>query len=77
MEIKNGKYDKGQASLSSMENDSFDFILAAGNDDTDEFVFKVLPDLAYTIRGWLSPLVAKYNVSDYSLLLELLNSFAE
>lgn len=77
LEVKSGKYDKGQAVLSLMKNEHFDFILGAGDDKTDEFVFKALPDWANTIRIGLSPSVAKYNVSDYSLLLKLLSSFEE
>ena len=57
-----------------MLNDSFDFILAAGDDKTDEFLFKALPDVANTIRVGLSPSVAKYNVSEFSVLLKLLEA---
>jgi len=72
LEVKSGKYDKGQAAISLMKNKHFDFILAAGDDKTDESLFKILPGSAYTIRVGLSPSLAKYNVSDFSFLLKLL-----
>jgi trehalose 6-phosphate synthase/phosphatase len=77
LEIKSGKYDKGQAAIILMKNIHFDFILAAGDDKTDEFLFKALPNSAYTIRVGLSPSLAKYNISDFSLLLKLLKDLAE
>ncbi len=77
LEVKSGKYDKGQAAISLMKDLHFDFILAAGDDKTDEFLFKAMPDLAYTIRVGLSPSLAKYNVSNFSNLLMLLKSFID
>ncbi|MDD2797039.1 MAG: bifunctional alpha,alpha-trehalose-phosphate synthase (UDP-forming)/trehalose-phosphatase [Bacteroidales bacterium] len=75
LEIKSGKYDKGQAALSLMENETYDFVLGAGDDKTDEFLFKALPETAFTIRIGLSPTMAKYNISDIPLFLNLIDSF--
>jgi trehalose 6-phosphate synthase/phosphatase len=72
LEIKSGKYDKGQAANTLMKDKNFDFILAAGDDKTDESLFKALSGSAYTIRVGLSPSLAKYNVPDFSFLLKLL-----
>lgn len=72
LEVKSGKYDKGQAANTLMKNKHFDFILAAGDDKTDESLFKTLSGSAYTIRVGLSPSLAKYNVPDFSFLLKLL-----
>jgi trehalose 6-phosphate synthase/phosphatase len=72
LEVKSGKYDKGQAALALIKNEQFDFILAAGDDKTDEFLFKALPAVAFTIRIGLSPSLAKYNISDFSFLVRLL-----
>jgi trehalose 6-phosphate synthase/phosphatase len=76
LEIKSGKYDKGQAALNLLSNGHFDFILAAGDDKTDEFLFKAVPESAYTIRVGMSPSVAKYNVSAYPVLLKLLKNLS-
>jgi len=72
LEIKSGNYDKGQAAINLMKNINFDFILAAGDDKTDESLFKALSGSAYTIRIGLSHSLAKYNVTDLSFLLKLL-----
>jgi len=72
LEVKCGKYDKGQAANTLMTGHKFSFVFAAGDDKTDEFLFSALPDTAYTIRVGLSPSFAKYNVTDISILLKLL-----
>lgn len=72
LEVKSGKYDKGQAAITLMADQDFGFIFAAGDDKTDEFLFKALPDSAFTIRVGLSPSIAKYNVTNISVLLKLL-----
>jgi trehalose 6-phosphate synthase/phosphatase len=72
LEIKSGKYDKGEAANTLINNNDFDFFLAAGDDKTDEALFKVLNEKGFTIRIGLSPSVAKYNISDLSLFLKLL-----
>jgi len=74
LEVKSGKYDKGQAANALMLNGKFDFILAAGDDKTDEFLFKALPDGAYTIRVGLGPSLARFNVAEFPLLLNLLRN---
>ncbi|TSA39225.1 MAG: bifunctional alpha,alpha-trehalose-phosphate synthase (UDP-forming)/trehalose-phosphatase [Porphyromonadaceae bacterium] len=74
LELKSGRYDKGQAANALLLNESFDFILAAGDDKTDEFLFKALPETAYTIRIGLSPSLAKFNVAEFTIFLELLKA---
>lgn len=77
LEVKSGRYDKGQAANSLMADQDFGFVFAAGDDKTDEFLFQALPDSAYTIRVGLSPSFAKYNVTDVSELLKLLGELPE
>jgi trehalose 6-phosphate synthase/phosphatase len=72
LEVKSGKYDKGQAAGALISGGEYDFILAAGDDKTDEYLFRALPDSAYTIRVGLSPSHARFNVHEYSMLLRLL-----
>ena len=72
LEVKSGKYDKGQAAINLMKNKDFDFILAAGDDRTDETLFRVLPETAISIRVGLSPSTAKYNMSDFSGFLKFI-----
>lgn len=77
LEVKSGNYNKGSAALNLIRNQHFDFILAAGDDKTDETLFRSLPESAYTVRVGLSPSIAKYNVPDLSLLLKLLKKLSE
>jgi len=77
LEVKSGKYDKGQAAAILITNEYFDFILAAGDDKTDESMFEVMPDPAYTIRVGLSPSFARFNVPGFSDLLSLLKTLAD
>ena len=76
LEVKSGKYDKGQAANTLMADQNYDFIFAAGDDKTDEFLFNTLSDTAYTIRVGLSPSLAKYNITEIPVLLKLLEEFA-
>lgn len=77
LEVKSGHYDKGEAASILMREDTYDFILAAGDDKTDEFLFQALPPTAYSIRIGLSPSFARFNVSDYSLLINLLKTLSQ
>jgi trehalose 6-phosphate synthase/phosphatase len=72
LEVKCGKYDKGHAAQQLLKNENFDFILAAGDDKTDEFLFKSLPDYSISIRVGVSPTLAHYNIPNFSSLLFLL-----
>ena len=74
LEVKSGKYNKGQAVLSIIHKKEFDFILAAGDDNTDEDIFKILPESAFTIKVGISPSLAKYSVTDSAQLLNILDS---
>jgi len=77
LEIKSGKYDKGQAATSILQDITYDFILAVGDDKTDEFLFKVMPEFAFTIRIGMSPSIAKYNIADSESFLQLLNTMVD
>jgi trehalose 6-phosphate synthase/phosphatase len=73
LEVKSGKYDKGIAAAELISREHYDFILAAGDDNTDEFLFEALPDFAFSIRVGLRPSFAKYNIKDTESLLNFLS----
>jgi trehalose 6-phosphate synthase/phosphatase len=50
IEVRQGGVNKGQAARSLLMMDNFDFVLAIGDDWTDENLFKVLPEGAYSIK---------------------------
>jgi trehalose 6-phosphate synthase/phosphatase len=50
IEIKNIEVNKGKAALSRLYSQDYDFVLAIGDDYTDEDIFKVMPESAFTIK---------------------------
>jgi trehalose 6-phosphate synthase/phosphatase len=50
VEVKPSEYTKGTAISNFFDCSKYDFILAAGDDTTDEDMFDVLPDSAITIK---------------------------
>lgn len=53
--------DKGIAASLWLKKKQYDFVLAIGDDKTDEDLFKVIPTTQYSIRVGLTQSVAKYN----------------
>lgn len=63
VEVKTIGFNKGTEALRVLENGNYDFILAMGDDVTDEDMFQVLPEKAVTIKvDSISPL-ARYSLS--------------
>ncbi|MCF8381542.1 MAG: bifunctional alpha,alpha-trehalose-phosphate synthase (UDP-forming)/trehalose-phosphatase [Bacteroidales bacterium] len=77
IEIKNAGINKGRASLSRMGNQEFDFILAIGDDWTDEFTFNAMPEKAYTIKVGNKPTRANYYVENFNNVREFLLTLIE
>lgn len=50
VEVKKTAFNKGTAAKSFVDNGDYDFILAIGDDTTDEDMFEILPDTSYTIK---------------------------
>jgi len=77
IELRPSGIDKGKAAFHFLSKADYDFILAVGDDRTDEDLFKELPVHAWTIRVGMVPSIAKFNVVSYkdvrSLLEELKN----
>lgn len=59
------------------EKGLFDFVLAAGDDTTDEDLFKILPTHAFSVRVGMVSSQAKFNVRDYRELRALLEEMAK
>ena len=78
LEVKNAGIDKGVAAMHWLTDHrkSPGFILAAGNDQTDEDMFRGLPKEAYTIRVGDTPSYARYNLPTSQDLLKLLAELA-
>ncbi len=48
--------------LAALEDAAYDFVMAAGDDSTDEDMFQALPKEAATIRVGIRPTAAQYLV---------------
>ena len=73
VEVKNSGINKGRAALRWIAKEKWNFILAIGDDRTDEDMFDVLPETAYSIKVGLSSSLARFNLksqADVLLLLE-------
>ncbi len=73
LEMRNAGVDKGIAAMHWLQQNKADFILSIGDDWTDEDLFRVLPERAYSIKVGTKPSFAKYNVTSPSEVLSLLN----
>ncbi len=72
VEIRNAGINKGLAAAHWLAKKEFEFILAAGDDWTDEDLFKVLPETAYSIKVGISSSLARFNVINYNEIRKLL-----
>ncbi|MBT3383088.1 MAG: bifunctional alpha,alpha-trehalose-phosphate synthase (UDP-forming)/trehalose-phosphatase [Prolixibacteraceae bacterium] len=72
IEIKNAGINKGKAALNKIGNVEFDFILALGDDWTDEYTFNSLPESAITIKVGTKTTAAKYYINDVKGVRNLL-----
>ena len=62
VEIKNAGVNKGKAALNWVNDKDWDFILAIGDDHTDEDTFRVMPDDAYTVKVGHTSSAARYHL---------------
>lgn len=73
VEIKNSEINKGKAASNYIFGKDFDFILAMGDDHTDEDIFENLPDSAITIKVGSSVSEAQYYLRDVDEVRNLLH----
>lgn len=65
------------AARSWLLNGDYDFILAVGDDWTDEDLFRALPEEAYSIRVGIGHPYARFNLYNYRDVGELLKYLGE
>ena len=73
VEVRNAGVNKGTATQQWLSKSDFDFILAIGDDWTDEDMFAVLPEWAYSIRVGITRTHARFNLHDCGEVLQLLD----
>lgn len=76
LEVKSILYDKGTAASQLINHINNDFILAIGDDRTDEDIFKVIPKYGFTIKVGSKPSKAKFNIKNQSQIYEILSAFS-
>lgn len=77
IEFKNIEVNKGKAAQNWLYNNDPDFILALGDDHTDEDIFKALSTDAYTIKVGSNISAARYYLKDYHEVRELLKELVQ
>ncbi|MEM7659291.1 MAG: bifunctional alpha,alpha-trehalose-phosphate synthase (UDP-forming)/trehalose-phosphatase, partial [Bacteroidota bacterium] len=77
VEIRNAGINKGKSATTWVNKADWDFILAIGDDHTDEDTFEAVPDSAYTIKVGLNRSVAKFKVRSVEEARELLKTLSE
>lgn len=76
IEIKNSGINKGRAAAQQLAKGSFDFIMAIGDDWTDEYTFGAMPENAFTIKVGTKSTKAKYYIDSVESVRKLLVTLA-
>ncbi len=77
IEIKSPFHTKGSEVRRLLSTQTFDFIIAIGDDTTDEDTFRELPENAYTIKVGSISEVARYSVKSQAKVLPLLDIISD
>ncbi|MEM9897168.1 MAG: bifunctional alpha,alpha-trehalose-phosphate synthase (UDP-forming)/trehalose-phosphatase [Bacteroidota bacterium] len=72
VEVKNSQINKGFAASNWLKENSYDFIMACGDDRTDEDTFRAMPNDSFTIKVGTSSSSANYRVKDNQDIREIL-----
>jgi len=72
VEVRNSGINKGNAGSYFISKDKYDFIMAIGDDVTDEDLFKALPESAWTLKVGLTSSAAKFNLKTYKEVRKLI-----
>ncbi len=73
IEVRNTGITKGSAALEWLRHHPAEFILAVGDDWTDEDLFQALPPEAYSVRVGLARTAARYHLNSHTAVRRLLN----
>ncbi|MCI1779962.1 MAG: bifunctional alpha,alpha-trehalose-phosphate synthase (UDP-forming)/trehalose-phosphatase, partial [Bacteroidales bacterium] len=76
VEIKSPEFTKSSGIREVLNNNTYDFILCMGDDVTDEDMFRVLPNKAFTIKIGSMSENARYNMPDQSEVLDFIKKIS-
>lgn len=65
VEVKAIGFNKGTEALRLLENDDYDFVIAMGDDTTDDDMFHALPEDAITIKVGSVSSIARFNLPQH------------
>ena len=74
VEIKNAAVNKGTAASKWLGNGTYDFVMAIGDDRTDEDTFDAMPEGSYTIKVGGSRSSARYSIENPDEVRKLLRN---
>ena len=77
LEVKDSFVNKGIAASEWLRGEDFDFVFAVGDDHTDEDLFDVLPENAYSVKVGMALSRAAYHIRSWRSLRELLKRFTD
>ncbi|MBS1533048.1 MAG: bifunctional alpha,alpha-trehalose-phosphate synthase (UDP-forming)/trehalose-phosphatase [Bacteroidetes bacterium] len=77
VEVKNVEINKGRAAMMLIDNTEYDFIMALGDDYTDEDIFRALPESAITIKIGNNVSAAKFYLRTPQEARKLLKNMTE
>jgi len=75
LEVKSLLYDKGTVATRIINKGNYNFILALGDDTTDEDLFKAIPASGFTLKVGCNPTNARFNIREQSQIIEILTLF--
>jgi trehalose 6-phosphate synthase/phosphatase len=77
VEVMVSELDKGNAAKRLLNKKPWEFVLAMGDDTTDENLFAALPEHSYSIRIGTGATKARFNVMNQREALKILEKLAE
>ena len=73
IEVRISGVDKGSVAKQFLDDEQYDFVMAVGDDKTDEDMFKALADKAVTVKIGPGHTAAHYNLANQVEVIHLLN----
>ena len=77
VEVRNGRVNKGLGAEYFMDYVKPDFVLAVGDDWTDEDLFRALPEWAWTVKVGLARSHARFALHNHKEVVELLEELSQ
>ncbi len=74
VEVRAQGVTKAEGAFAFLGRNPPEFLLAVGDDATDEDLFRALPERAYTLRVGRPPTAARFTLPNHGAVLRLLNS---